>query len=84
MPSLRRECRYRVVDAIVNRVLPREVAQAVKGSNDTPFYEVGSGDVGKELPWNKSVVCMLLLGERLHIHNRELCQHACLFRGCIP
>ena len=48
----------------VNRVLPREVAQAVKGSNDTRFYGVGSGDVGKELPRNKSVVCVLLLGER--------------------
>ena len=31
----------RIVDAIVNRVLPREVAQAVKGSNDTRFYGVG-------------------------------------------
>ena len=47
----------------VNRVLPREVAQAVKGSNDTRFYGVGLG-VGKELPRNKSVVCVLLLGER--------------------
>ena len=44
----------------MNRVLPREVAQAVKGSNDTRFYEVGSGDVGKELPRSKSVVCVLL------------------------
>ena len=33
----------RIVDAIVNRVLPREVAQAVKGSNETRFYGVGSG-----------------------------------------
>ena len=48
----------------MNRVLPREVAQAVKGSNDTRFYGVRSGDVGKELPQNKSVVCVLLLGER--------------------
>ena len=31
----------RIVDVIVNRVLPREVAQAVKGSNDTRFYGVG-------------------------------------------
>ena len=77
----RREYRYRTVDAIVNRVLPREVAQAVKSSNDTRFYGVRSGDVGKELPQNKSVVCVLLLGERPHIHNRELSQHACLFRG---
>ena len=64
MPSLigclRRECRHRIVDAIVSRVLPREVAQAVKGSNDTRFYGVGSGDVSKEMPRNKSVVCMLL------------------------
>ena len=44
----------------MNRVLPREVAQAVKGANDTRFYGVGSGDVGKELPRNKSVVCVLL------------------------
>ena len=51
-------------DFYVNRVLPREVAQAVKCSNDTRFYGVGSGDVDKELPWNKSVVCVLLLGER--------------------
>ena len=65
----------------VNRVLLREVAQAVKGSNDTRFYGVGSGDVGKELPRNKSVVCVLLLGERSHLHNRELSQHACSFRG---
>ena len=44
----------------VNGVLPRKVAQAVNGSNDTRFYGVGSGDVGKELPRNKSVVCVLL------------------------
>ena len=56
------ESEYRClkVDANVNRVLPRVVAQAVKGSNDTRFYGVGSGDVGKELPRNKSVVCVLL------------------------
>ena len=42
---------------------------------------MGSGDVGKELPRNKSVVFVLLLGERSHIHDRELSQHACLFRG---
>ena len=53
----------------MNRVLPREVAQAVKGSNDTRFYGVGSGDVGKELPRNKSVVFVLLLGERSHVHG---------------
>ena len=56
--------RCRIVDAIVKRVLPREVAQAVKGSNDTQFYGVVSGEVGKELPRNKSVVCVLLMGER--------------------
>ena len=55
---LRRECHYRLVDAIVNRVLPREVAQAVKYSNDTRFYGVGSGDVGKKLPRTKSVLCV--------------------------
>ena len=55
---LRRECRYRLVDAVVSRVLPREVSQAVKGSNDTRFYGMGSGDVGKELPRTKSVVCV--------------------------
>ena len=36
-----RGCRYRLVDAIVNRILPRDVAQAVKGSNGTRFYGVG-------------------------------------------
>ena len=76
-----RGCRYRLVDASVNRVLPREVAQAVKGSNDTRFYGVGSGDVGKELPWNKSVLCVLFVGEPAHIHDRELSQNACSFRG---
>ena len=43
-------------EVFVNRVLPREVAQAVQGSSDTRFYGVGSGDVGKELPRNKSVL----------------------------
>ena len=52
-----------MVDAIVNGVLPREVTQAVKGSNDTRFYGVGSGDVGKELPRDKSIICVLWLGE---------------------
>ena len=51
---------YYYINTSVNRVLPREVAQAVKGSNDTRFYGVGSGDVGKELPRNKSVLCVLL------------------------
>ena len=55
-----------IVDAVVNRVLPREVAQAVKGSNDTRFYRVGSGDVGKELPRNKSVLCLSFVGGLSH------------------
>ena len=58
----------RIVYAIGNRVLPREVAQAVKGSDDTRFYGVGSGDVGKELPRNKSALCVLFVGERSHQH----------------
>ena len=78
---LRRECRYRLVDAIVNRVLPREVAQAVKGSNNTRFYGVGSGDVGKELPRNKSVVCVLFVGEFAQKHRRKRFQDTCSFRG---
>ena len=52
----------------MNRVLPREATQAVKGSNDTRFYAVGWGDVGKELPRNKSVLCVLFVGERSHQH----------------
>ena len=78
-----RECRYRLVDAIVNRVLPREVAQAVKGSNDTRFYGVGSGDVGRELPRNKSVVCVSFVGglsreaptgnvSRMHVRSGDI------------
>ena len=52
-----------------------------KGSDDIRDYGVGSSDVGKDLPRNQSVVCVLLLGERSHAHDRELSQHACLFRG---
>ena len=79
---LRREYRYRTVDAIVNRVLPREVAQAVKGSNDTRFYGVESGDVDKELPRNKSVVCVSFVGGLAQKqHHRKRFQDACLFRG---
>ena len=87
MPSLigclRREYRYRIVDTIVNRVLPCEVAQAVKGSNDTRFYGVGSGDAGKELPRNKSVVsvCCALRGELSLKHHGKRFQDACLFQG---
>ena len=65
----------------MNRVLPREVAQAVKGSNDTRFYGVGSGDVGKELPRNKSVVCVSFVGGLAQKHRRKRFQDACLFRG---
>ena len=65
----------------MNRVLTREVAQAAKGSNYTRFYGVWSGDVDKELPRNKSVLSVLLLGERSHARDRELSQHAGLFRG---
>ena len=61
----------------MNRVLQREVAQAVKGSNDTRFYGVGSGDVGKELPRAKSVVCVLFEGERSHEAPQET------FPGCM-
>ena len=65
----------------MNRVLPREVAQAVKGSNDTRFYGVGSGDVDKELPRNKSVACVLFVGELPQKHRRKRFQEACSFRG---
>ena len=65
----------------MNRVSPREVAQAVKGSNDTRFYGVGSGDVGKELPRNKSVVCVSFVGGHAQKHHRKRFQDACLFRG---
>ena len=78
---LRRECRYRLVDAIVNRVLRREVAQVFKGSNDTQFYGVGPGDVGKELPWNKSVVCVSFVGGLAQKHRRKRFENACSFRG---
>ena len=57
--------------ANVNKVLPHEVAQTVKGSNDTRFYGVGSGDVGKELPRNKSVLCVLFVGELAQKHRQE-------------
>ena len=62
----------------MNRVLPHEVAQAVKGSNDTRFYGVRSGDVGKELPRTKSVVCVFLLGERPH-NTQQGTFPACMF-----
>ena len=42
-----------------------------KGSNDTRFYGVGSGDVGKELPRNKSVVSVLFGGEISRTHQQE-------------
>ena len=42
------EYRCPTVDANVRGVLPCEDAQAVKGSEDTRNYGVGSGDVGKE------------------------------------
>ena len=57
--------------ANVNKVLPHEVAQTVKGSNDTRFYGVGSGDVGKELPRNKSVLCVLFVGELAQKHRQK-------------
>ena len=45
---------------IVRGVLPREVAQAVNGSDDTRNSGIGSGDVGKELPRVEPVnVCPL-------------------------
>ena len=67
------------INLCVNRVLPREVAQAVKGSNDTRFYGGGSGDVGKELPRNRSFVytCMCVLRADMPEAPRET------FPGCI-
>ena len=64
----------------VNRVLPREVAQVLKGPNDTRFYGVGSGDVGKELPRNKSVVCVSFVGGLAQKHRRKCFQDTCSFR----
>ena len=43
----------------MNRVLPREVVQAVKVPTTLDSTE-WVGNVGKELPRNKSVVCVLL------------------------
>ena len=61
----------------MNRVLPREVAQAVKGSNDTRFYGVGSDDVGKELSRTKSVLCVSFVGGLSHEAPQEA------FPGCM-
>ena len=61
----------------MNRVLPREVGQAVKGSNDTRFYGVGSGNVDKELPRNKSVLCLSFAGGLAQKHQHET------FPGCM-
>ena len=63
----------------MNRVLPREVAQAVKGFNGARFYGVGSGDIGKELPRNKSFVytCMRVLRADMPEAPQET------FPGCI-
>ena len=65
----------------MNGVLPREIAQAVKDSNDTRFYRVGSGDVGKELARIKSVVCVSFVGGLAQKHRRKRFQDACSFRG---
>ena len=65
----------------MNRVLPRKIAQAVKGSNDTRFYGVGSGDVGKELARTKSVICVSFVGGLAQKHRRKRFQDACSFRG---
>ena len=70
-----------LINLSVNRILPREVAQAVKDSNDTRFYGVGSGDVGKELSRNKSVVCVSFKGGHAQKRHRKRFQDACLFRG---
>ena len=65
----------------MNRVLPRAVAQSGgKGSNDTRFYGVESGDVGQELPRNKSVA-FVSLGRTCPKHHRKRFQDTCLFRG---
>ena len=52
------EYRCRIVDANVNRVLPREVAQAVMVPATLVFWSL-VWDVGKELPRVKPVVFML-------------------------
>ena len=41
----------------------------------------GSGDVGKELPRNKSVVCVLFVGELPKSTSRKRFQDACVLRG---
>ena len=48
-----------------------------KRFNDTRFYEVGSGDVGKELPRTKSVVCVSFVGRLSHEVPQET------FPGCV-
>ena len=77
----------------MNRVLPREVAQAVMGSNDTRFYAVGSGDVGKELPRNKSVVYVSFVGghaqsttgnvSRMHVCSGNTLGSTIVVRGAL-
>ena len=70
-----------LINLSANRILPREVAQAVKDSNDTRFYGVGSVDVGKELSRNKSIVCVSFMGGHAQKRHRKRFQDACLFRG---
>ena len=77
----------------MNRVLPCEIAQVIKGSNDTQLYGVGSGDIGKELPRNKLVVCVLLLGERfrdttgnvsrIHVCSGDILRSTIVVRGAL-
>ena len=74
------ECEeYRIVDAIVNRVLPREVAQAVM----VPTTLVSRSlvrDVGKDLPRDEPVVCVCSFGASEHKARLETFP-ACICSG---
>ena len=64
-----------------------------KGSNDTRFYGVGSGDVGKELPRNKPVVFLSFVGgharsttgnvSRMHVCSGDTLGSTIVVRGSL-
>ena len=69
------EYRCRIVDANVNRILLREVAQAVMVPM-TLVSRSGVRDVGKELPRVRPGLSMLFLGRAGPKHNWKPSQHA--------
>ena len=73
--------RCRVVDAIVNMVLPREVAQAAMISTALVSWSFVR-DVGKELPWDGPVVFLSFRGDRLSVQLET--SPACMFIPVIP